>query len=43
MGWARVLRRNEIGHLTVGAKADSVTWDVPSYLQSPYRMCEIQK
>jgi imidazolonepropionase len=41
MGGAKALQRSDIGHLTVGAKADLVIWDAPSYLHISYRMGEI--
>ena len=41
MGGAKALQRVNIGHLTIGAKADFVIWDAPSYLHIPYRMGEI--
>ena len=41
MGGAKALQRADIGHLTVGAKADFVLWDASSYLHIPYRMGEI--
>jgi imidazolonepropionase len=41
MGGAKALQRNDVGHLTVGARADLVIWDAPSYLHIPYRMGEI--
>jgi imidazolonepropionase len=41
IGGAKALKRDDIGHLTVGAKADFVIWDAPSYLHIPYRMGEI--
>ena len=43
MGGAKALQRSDIGHLTVGAKADLVIWDAPSYLHIPYRMGEIPR
>ena len=42
MGGAKALQRDDIGHLKVGAKADLVIWDAPSYLHIPYRMGEIR-
>ena len=41
MGGAKALQRADIGHLTIGAKADFVLWDAPSHLHIPYRMGEI--
>ncbi len=41
MGGAKALKRDDIGNLTVGARADFVIWDAPSYLHIPYRMGEI--
>ena len=43
MGGAKALQRDDIGNLTVGAKADFVIWDAPSYLHIPYRMGEIPR
>ena len=42
MGGAKALRRDDIGHLTVGAKADFLIWEAPSYLHIPYRMGEVK-
>jgi imidazolonepropionase len=42
VGGAKALQGSDIGHLTVGAKADLVIWDAPSYLHIPYRMGEIK-
>ena len=42
MGGAKALKRDDIGNLTVGAKADFVIWDAPSYLHIPYRMGEFK-
>ncbi len=36
-GGARALRRNDIGHLRVGAQADLVVLDAPSYVHLAYR------
>ncbi|MFM7542720.1 MAG: imidazolonepropionase, partial [Actinomycetales bacterium] len=41
MGGAAALRREDVGHLSVGANADLIIWDAPSYLHIPYRMGEI--
>ena len=41
MGGAMALQRNDVGHLKIGAKADLVIWDAPSYLHISYRMGEI--
>ena len=41
MGGAKALKRDEVGHLKVGAKADFVIWEAPSYLHIPYRMGEM--
>ncbi len=41
MGGAKALQREDIGHLNVGATADIVIWDAPSYIHIPYRMGEI--
>jgi imidazolonepropionase len=43
IGGAKALKRDELGHLTVGAKADFVIWDAPSHLHIPYRMGEIPR
>ncbi len=37
LGGARALRRNDIGHLGIGARADLVVLDAPSYLHLAYR------
>ncbi|WP_028661162.1 imidazolonepropionase [Nocardioides insulae] len=37
LGGARALRREDIGHLRVGARADLVVLDAPSYLHLAYR------
>jgi imidazolonepropionase len=36
-GGARALRRTDIGHLGIGARADLVILDAPSYLHLAYR------
>ncbi|OLB77456.1 MAG: imidazolonepropionase [Actinobacteria bacterium 13_2_20CM_2_71_6] len=36
-GGARALRRNDIGHLSVGARADLTVLDAPSFLHLAYR------
>ncbi len=36
-GGARALRRDDIGHLRIGARADVVVLDAPSYLHLAYR------
>ena len=36
-GGAKALRRNDIGHLSVGARADLVLLDAPSHLHLAYR------
>lgn len=41
MGGAAALRRTDIGHLQVGAKADLAIWSAPSYEHIPYRFGEI--
>lgn len=43
MGGAAALQREDVGHLSVGANADLIIWDAPSYLHIPYRMGEIPK
>jgi imidazolonepropionase len=40
-GGAKALRRSDIGHLTIGAKADFVIWQAPNYEHLVYRMGEI--
>ena len=40
-GGATALKRSEIGHLQVGAQADLVIWQAPSYEHIAYRMGEI--
>jgi imidazolonepropionase len=37
MGGAKALRRNDIGHLSVGARADFAVVDAPSYIHLAYR------
>jgi imidazolonepropionase len=37
VGGARALGRTDIGHLTVGARADFAVLDAPSYLHLAYR------
>ncbi|WP_349262201.1 imidazolonepropionase [Actinocrinis sp.] len=37
LGGARALRRTDVGHLTVGARADFAVLDAPSYLHLAYR------
>jgi imidazolonepropionase len=37
LGGARALRRDDIGHLRVGAKADLVVLDAPTYVHLAYR------
>ena len=36
-GGALALRRDDVGHLRVGARADLVVLDAPSYLHLAYR------
>jgi imidazolonepropionase len=36
-GGAKALRRTDVGHLAVGARADLVVLDAPSYLHLAYR------
>lgn len=38
VGSAMSLRRNDIGHLRIGARADLTVLDAPSYLHIPYRV-----
>lgn len=38
LGSARALRRDDVGHLAVGARADLTVLDAPSYLHIPYRV-----
>ncbi len=42
-GGATALQREDLGHLSIGATANLVIWDAPSYLHIPYRMGEIAK
>jgi imidazolonepropionase len=37
LGGAKALRRNDIGHLAPGARADFVLLNAPSYLHLAYR------
>jgi imidazolonepropionase len=37
-GGATALQREDLGHLSIGATANLVIWDAPSYLHIPYRM-----
>jgi imidazolonepropionase len=37
VGGARALRRDDVGHLGVGARADFAVLDAPSYLHLAYR------
>ena len=37
MGGAKALRRNDIGHLSIGARADFAVLDAPSYIHLAYR------
>lgn len=37
MGGAKALRRNDVGHLSVGARADFAVLDAPSYIHLAYR------
>ena len=37
MGGAKALRRNDIGHLSIGARADFAVIDAPSYIHLAYR------
>ena len=41
MGGAAALQREDIGHLTVGAKADYNIWQAPSFEHIAYRMGEV--
>ena len=43
MGGAKALQRSDIGHLNIGASANFVIWDAPSFLHIPYRMGEINR
>ena len=43
MGGAMALQRDDVGHLKIGAKADLVIWDAPSYLHISYRMGEFPR
>jgi imidazolonepropionase len=37
LGGAMALRRDDVGHLRVGARADLVVLDAPSYVHLAYR------
>jgi imidazolonepropionase len=37
MGGAKALRREDVGHLSVGARADFAVIDAPSYIHLAYR------
>ena len=37
LGGARALRRDDVGHLGPGAKADAVLLDAPSHVHLAYR------
>jgi len=37
LGGARALRRTDVGHLGIGARADLSVLDAPSYLHLAYR------
>jgi imidazolonepropionase len=37
LGGARALRRGDVGHLSVGARADAVVLEAPSYAHLVYR------
>ena len=37
LGGARALRRDDVGHLAPGARADAVVLDAPSYTHLVYR------
>jgi len=41
IGGANALQRNDIGHLTVGAKAELNIWNCPSFEHIAYRMGEV--
>lgn len=41
MGGAKALRRSDVGHLSVGAKADLVIWSAPTFEHITYQMGEI--
>jgi imidazolonepropionase len=41
-GGAMALQRDDIGHLEVGATADLVIWNAPSFEHIPYRMGEVE-
>lgn len=40
-GGALALQREDIGHLNIGAKADVVIWEAPTFEHIPYRMGEV--
>ena len=43
MGGAKALQRSDIGHLNIGASANFVVWDAPSFVHIPYRIGEINR
>lgn len=43
VGGAKALRRTDVGHLNVGAKADFVIWQAPTFEHITYRLGEIDK
>jgi imidazolonepropionase len=43
VGGAKALRRTDVGHLNVGASADFVIWQAPTFEHITYRLGEIDK
>lgn len=43
MGGAKALRRSDVGHLNVGASADFVIWQAPTFEHIAYRLGEIDR
>ena len=43
MGGAKALRRSDVGHLNVGARADFVIWQAPTFEHITYRLGEIDR
>ena len=43
MGGAKALRRSDVGHLNVGASADFVIWQAPTFEHITYRLGEIDR
>lgn len=43
MGGAKALRRSDVGHLNIGARADFVIWQAPTFEHITYRLGEIHR